>query len=153
MTSHGKLRVGVSQWNLKLKIMLRRIVFVVMTVCEVVAFSDKWESEGTFHLPHNSNWSFFTSSRFLFCPLICRRSAHAALLPTHGWSFRTHFSDKVKRWRVCENPLPGATKQAAEEMNTSVPSPTHLHAHTFTFYTHTSLPPLGSFSPGRASHW
>lgn len=64
-----------------------------------------------------------------------------------------HFSvtrRSVKRWRVCENPPPGATKQTAEEMNASVPSPTHLRAHTFTFYPRAppSSPPSHSARGG-----
>lgn len=66
MTAHGKLRVVVSQWNLKLKIILHcaHVVFVALIVCEVVAFTDKWERKGTFQLHHKSNWSFFKSSWF-----------------------------------------------------------------------------------------
>lgn len=72
------------------------LTFAVFTVCELVAFTDKRESAGTFQSPRKSTRGFFASSWFLFRPFTRQHSAHAALMPARGWSFRTLFSDKVE---------------------------------------------------------
>lgn len=60
-------------------------------------------------------------------------------------TFQPQRNVQKKRWRLCENPLPGADKKTEEEMNTSVPS---FHPHTFTFYS----PPAHPLPPSSPAH-
>lgn len=59
----------------------------------------------------------------------------------------THFTGTrqcARRWGLRENPLPGATKQTREEMNTSP----FFFVHTFTFYPSPPTPLSHSVTPG-----